>query len=43
MFSDVTSFSGQSEHETPWFIKEDPYQLIDREPTTSIYDEDLAL
>ena len=43
VFSDVTSFSGQSEHETPWFVQEDPYKLIDREPTTSIYDEDLAL
>ena len=43
MISDAVSFSGQSEHETPWFVLQDPYNLIDRPPTTSIFNEDLSL
>ena len=45
IYSDLSNgqFVGQSEHETPWFVLQDPYNLIDRPPATSIYDEDLSL
>ena len=35
--------SDEAEHETPWFIIQDPYDLIDRPAISSIYEEDLSL